>query len=520
MIEQAARFAKKNWVLPVAGALMLAPVSLFFVYTMRVYYGFDMFPELFMYAFAYLFSLTCYALFYFTTKYSEKNLPLAAFWLILFCGVLFALANPPLQAPDEHYHFWRIYTMAGGELNFDMGRVMPHDLNVLMAEFPPFYTYYHSGEVALTPLEHIFRYFERLKESGFPNSGESYAFSLIPYIPAALLVAPFKALGANALICLYIARVANALVYALICFLALKNLKVNRGLFLVFMMMPLTLFLAGSSSYDSPMIACIFLLFSLVFTDSFTKRHFLLAAVLTGFITYLKPNNFLLVVPIMFAKNWQCGFTSGLLKGRSLPRLTLPIAGGAVYLILSGITNLQVTYFSNMVEIARNDSVDPMAQLEFIFNNLPAAAAIMFGTVFENTFFITQLGLFGWLDTNISFTTVFSVVLLLLFTISYDSKQYLHRFFTPTLFIVSLAYAASVVVAIYLVHTPAEMGQVIGLQARYFLPTYFGLLICLGQLLQRWVKPYTLSPAVAVLSTGFVSVSTAILLFLTYNVMV
>ncbi|MEG1070123.1 MAG: DUF2142 domain-containing protein, partial [Ruthenibacterium sp.] len=136
------------------------------------------------------------------------------------------------------------------------------------------------------------------------------------------------------------------------------------------------------------------------------------------------------------------------------------------------------------------EGVNQMAQLKFIFSNIPRYLAILLGTLYENNFFLFQTGMFGASDTGIVFVSTFGVVVLFFAaTLSVHEKSSLSRRSAVGLFLLALAYAGLSMTGLYLTYTPLMMARVIGLQARYFLPVFLMLFILVAALLSAVIAP-------------------------------
>ena len=119
------------------------------------------------------------------------------------------------------------------------------------------------------------------------------------------------------------------------------------------------------------------------------------------------------------------------------------------------------------------DGVDQMPQLKFVLSNPLRFAAVLLGTLYENDFFIGQLGIFGNLDLPVGVINTTAGAMLLLGAVLGESRAaqtgLLRRAGAPVWCVV---YLAGCMAAMYITYTPVGMIRVIGLQARYFLPVF------------------------------------------------
>ena len=102
-----------------------------------------------------------------------------------------------------------------------------------------------------------------------------------------------------------------------------------------------------------------------------------------------------------------------------------------------------------------------------------SVAAVLLGTLYENDFFIGQLGIFGNLDLPVGVINTTAGAMLLLGAVLGESRGpqtgLLRRAGAPMWCVV---YLAGCMAAMYITYTPVGMIRVIGLQARYFLPVF------------------------------------------------
>ncbi len=484
--------------------------SVFIVYWLRVFYYFDLASGPVMIMVTFPVTAICYYGLYFSVKATEKNFALFGAILVAFIGILYSFANAPLQVPDETAHFLRAYSIAGGDFDFDPTREYPDDVGLLLEEFEPFYSHLHQEEKD----QIIYRYesyYNRLASGDTAEAEEPIMMLILPFLPSALIMAPFRALGANALICLFAARIVNTLVFAAICYYTLCIAKRFRILFLAFMLLPTTMFMAASCSYDSSMLAITILLFGYLFKENITTKDIIVICLLTFYISHIKILNVLLVIPMLAICKTQ--WVSRISKFFFI--LLIAFSGLLSSVFVSGYSSV----FSSFEPIPRLDSVDPIEQILFILSNIPRYLIVMFGSFYENGFYLTQLGIFGWMDTVVPLVSAVSLPLLIFIAVFAGQKTSGDTNLFLLLFIFAIGYAVTVITGLYVTNTPVAMVRVVGVQPRYFLPTLYALCLSIGIFSGRFLdikSRFTESCAVAI--TGGFSIASAMLLFLTHNV--
>lgn len=413
---------------------------------------------------------------------------------VFLCGLVFVFASAPLQAPDEVQHYLRAYSISQGHFDFDAAREYPADVAKLVESFPGAWINSHTSKGLTTDRDTgedtvydttgyaLKQYGENGRvqsladgfaayQNGTPakqSIKEPILFMILPFAPQALGILAARLLGFGALGCLYGGRVANLLVYALICRAALRRCAGHGPLFLAAALCPLSLYMAASMSYDAQLLACYYLMAALFAGQTFGKSEMLLYLAAFGWANMAKPwiNLLWLILPLLHAKkNWRAP-----LKKWQFAAAALLLALGVNWLIewYGGVFRYHYGTIGRML-----DGVDQMPQLKFVLSNPLRFAAVLLGTLYENDFFIGQLGIFGNLDLPVGVINTTAGAMLLLGAVLGESRGpqsgLLRRAGAPVWCVV---YLAGCMAAMYITYTPVGMIRVIGLQARYFLPVF------------------------------------------------
>jgi len=438
-----------------------------------------------------------------------RGLPARAAGCILLAGALFCFADPPMQAPDEYNHYLRSYSISQGRFDFDAQRTYPPDVCRLYRAFPGAWVSAHTSqglakdeggnEIAYNsegyalkqrgadgPVESVWDSFREYAAGGGAEAvGEPILFMVLPFLPQALGMLLARLLGFGALGCLYGGRLANLCLYAFLCYKALCNCQRGRGVLLAFTLLPLSLYMAASLSYDAHLLGCYYLCASFLGKEEFTRRDGAWFAGAFLLMNVAKPYINLLWLLLLF-------FLPGA-PGRRVKR------GG--FGLLLGLGALAVTFFvswygvalrSNYGEIGRmlGEDVQQLPQLFFVLKNPLRYAAVFLGTLYENGFFLGQLGLFGALDLPVEVLNLASPLMLALAAaLTCRKEKTLRRAPCAGALTFGLLYIAGAATAMYITYTPVGMVRIIGLQARYFLPAFLMLFWLLQKGLGRALRP-------------------------------
>ena len=495
-----------------AGAAAAVLASGVLVYAWRVFYSLDArgWPALPLFCAGAALALALVGAAWLISRLG--SLPARAAGCILAVGVLFCFANPPMQAPDEYNHYLRSYSISQGHLNFDADRQYPEDVCWLYQAFPGAWVSAHTSQgltqdeggntVAYStegyalkqrgedgPVESVLDSFrEYLAAEEEPEAvGEPILFMVLPFLPQALGMLLARLLGFGALGCLYGGRLVNLCVYAFLCYKALGFCRRGRGVLLALTLNPLSLYMAASLSYDAHLLGCYYLCASFLGKEEFTRRDaawfmgaFLLMNVAKPYI------NLLWLLLIFF------------LPGSSLRRRQFWLRRGG-FALAGLVLALVVTWFTswygvamrqNYGEIGRmlGEDVQQLPQLLFVLKNPLRYLAVFLGTLYENNFFLGQLGLFGALDLPVDFLNLASPLVLAL-AAALCCGQGLGKRQGIGALLFALLYLAGAATAMYITYTPVGMVRIIGLQARYFLPVFLMLFWLLSALLGRALAP-------------------------------
>ena len=429
---------------------------------------------------------------------------------IFLCGALFCFADPPLQVPDETAHFLRSYSLSQGRFTFDHDRLYPDDVAKLVESFPGAWVASHTSQ----GLEYTEEGEERsyttagyaLKQRGEDGRvesiadgfaayfdgqpakeevGEPYFFMTLSMLPQALGILVARLLGFKALGCLYAARLANLAAYAALCWLAPKNCKRYKPVFNAFMLLPLSLYMAASVSYDATLLGFYYLVASFYCKDEILDRDIAVFIVAFLMMNLAKPYISLLwvVLPLVLprsawktrVKKWQLAV--GCLVGG--------LALGKLFDWYGTAFRFNYPYVGRQIEGAAE-----VPQLLGILANPFRYASVLLGSFYENDFFLGQLGLFGALDLEVPFISLVSpLVLLFAAALSVHEKSSLKPMPAFGLGALSIVYMAGAATAMYITSTPVGMIRIIGLQARYFLPAFLLIFVLVAALLSHVLEP-------------------------------
>ncbi len=427
-------------------------------------------------------------------RFCKNNICLQGAIGVFVLGLLFCFATAPLQAPDEQNHFLRAYSLSQGHLTYDYDRGYPDDVLLLLEKFPGFYNHqvtYQNREMApaaFTEYKEAVQAGQQPADAMQELNHEPILFLSLPYLPQALFMFVGRLFGLSALGLLYAGRIANLAVYAVLCYFAFKNCDKYRGVFFALALLPLSLFMAASCSYDSIMLALCYLVISYFCKKEIHNRDVVFFGVALAVACYLKVNNIvLLAVLLLIPKSrWKAKINPWAAAGLML--------GGAV--LLYGVWGMLVdgsllkVNFPAELPRGSGEEAAPMQQLRFVLGNPLRFLSTLGLTLYENGGFLSGLGTFGWTDVFIPLAGVLSLLSMSTSSaLGIQQKEDTRPGGAVGLVLAAGVYALAVLAGMYVFETDLFSIRIVGAQPRYFLPAFL-LLFMLGSiLLGKAVRP-------------------------------
>ncbi len=199
--------------------------------------------EIIIFIIAIILGILCISYYFLKTKQSgDKELYKVAFVLILCFGLICAFMSPICSISDEHEHLVRAEITSRGDF-FPQW----HDPEgfVVISSIPNFYIencnniiFDTEGDTA--PID----YNPAMIDSCFQHN------PLYGYLPQALGILLAKILDLNVIWMLWLGRIANLLIYALLAAYAVKKTPILKIPTIVIACLPITIVQAGSTSID------------------------------------------------------------------------------------------------------------------------------------------------------------------------------------------------------------------------------------------------------------------------------
>lgn len=433
-----------------------------------------------------------------------------------FLGILYLLVLPPLSAPDEISHFMGAYQlssrMLGKDANAVTGHVLVRPQDIWLEDAENCWEYEASEDGYLQPTaettadsaylgetltEKTYKTIrqqwilgQRYLLAAREDMGQSMILSPYPpvvttpvaYIPQAFGICLARLFHWNAIMLAYMGRLGNLLFFVAMTFFAMRRLPFGKEALFGVALLPMTLHLSASFSYDVMILGCMFYLTAVCLDLAYEKERVRAAdvAVIAALMAAAGPCKLIygvlmglcLLIPVEKFGGW---------KPWALSAACVFLAWGLSMTLINGQTIVSyATETQNVVPWAQEEGYSLTLLL-----HRPLQAARMFYQTFlwqAEYYHMTMIGAYlGNLDTVLDVpylvVAVFTVSLLCLAMKKPGERQVMsvgNRVWAAALCgLCGLAAMASMLIA----WTPLSSQVISGVQGRYFLPFLPVLLI-------------------------------------------
>lgn len=380
---------------------------------------------------------------------------------LLVVGLLFAIIQPILNAPDETVHFARAEYVSRGHLIVD-ANVDEYDIiqSVQELRLNAKNTYLRSSlrgkdiDYTLTKTGHV--------------AASNVTFL---YFPQAIGIIIAKVLQLDAIWMLWLARIMNLICYALGVGLALKIApKLKMGLFFV-SVLPMSIQQAASCSPDafvnmSAILLIAFFLYLFCAEEAvITWKYIIIYMVLCILVTLSKMTNVFMAGLILLIPKNRFKSIKSAAPSKILAILCSVFCAGVYYWYIMRFPSSQ----EHLVYM-QETNVNSGEQINYIITNFLEWFR-HFGGALVNNFetYIMTLSEFGWFEYGIPLMPIVTIALFVKICIQGQEIQ-INRINKTLLFLMVIGIYVSTCLAMYLSWTPVGSVKIVGVQGRYFIP--------------------------------------------------
>jgi len=412
--------------------------------------------------------------------------------------------TPPFQSPDEGAHYSRAYELTDFQFS-KMGKTIPTSIYTLDSTLLRL----HFNPEEKTSKEEILR-LTKIKltpENRRPSSGQDY---IVPYLPQFIGFTIGRLFKANPLYLLYFGRILNLFLAIGLVFYAIKIAPFLKWIFFLLALMPKTVSLMASLSYDAFVISCSFLAISMFLYYAFKAEKLSWKDI--GFLFFLtlllalcKPPYFLigflfLIIPVrkigslpkylmilsvlvvsMLLAQGMWSLVGGLIKSANqikseqISTLQKPSNEGKTGKTNVSANNVKDTASAAAQNVPKRPEINPSRQFNQIRNNPMEFVSLLFKTnVFhmrENmmTNFVSAM---GWLDTFLPDILVdLYLILIMIAALCIAEERIRIDWRRKTFFLILfLSSVLAIETAMYVYSSYVGQERLYGVQGRYFIP--------------------------------------------------
>ena len=401
-------------------------------------------------------------------------------------GLLYVFLLPPFSAPDEPMHFATSYKyssdLLGKESLDDDGKIYMRESD---AEFFSDLDLYPDASSYKNTHENLFA--GNSDDSVSAVSEKVVPVSVISYIPQIIGITVARLLGMGTMGLVYMGRIFNLLVFAILTFFGIRKMPFGKMILFAAAMLPMSLELAASYSYDALINGLAFFftgyVVSLIYeAEKVRIRDVVVLAVTMFFLAPLK-------MVYMFM-----GLLCLLIPKEKFPAKRY-FWGCAALVMLVACFSMVIANFGNLQGVAKAGgegtgiiewAQEPGYTLGYMLKHPLSLILMYMDTMVEkfDFYFVSMLGgMLGWLEINVpTYLLVgFSVVLLLsAIPVAGEVRtiKWWHRLFYAGIFAAAFGL---VLLSMLTGWTPSSYRAIEGVQGRYFipvLPMLFMLLRC------------------------------------------
>lgn len=406
-------------------------------------------------------------------------------YIALIFGTLMVVLTPPFQSPDEGTHFFRAYTNARGDLypqeeNGVEGFYLPDsmvnyvaEIETMSAQFDKKYSYkdlfltmrkefdyqsvsFHTmSTVNITPIAYT-----------APSIGVLFA-KITNYIMG--FTGPTSLLNL-----LYSARFFSLFSYIAIVALAIRKTPILKKSFALIALIPMSLFLGASVTYDNLLIPCALLTSAIILElclnkeKKITWKHLVFFGVMGFFFFKVKLVYIVVLLPILCIPKEKFGQLKDWWK-----KIGIIVAIAIVLILLNELP----TMFHQIA--TTQSSLLHQQQVSYIFHHPLQYLETVLSDLNINRFFYlnSMFGVLGLLDTSMIDPFVYLYIIAFLVIIIADASlaQRKIKILHKLIYLIGiLGSIFGIITGMYILWTSEMSGigvsTVVGVQGRYFLP--------------------------------------------------
>lgn len=393
-------------------------------------------------------------------------------------GALFMVVTPPFKVPDEPNHFLRAIQIAGGNFYSQKGQqgiggLIPESIISTMTVFDGYPFHEEKEQKAKNIFFHLRLPLEKEKKvfAAFPNTS---LYSPVPYLPQVLGITVGTLFNFSPLALMYAGRVSNLAVWIFLVYLAIKLTPIQKWLFFLLALTPMSLYQAASLSADGLTNSLSFILIALCLRyaldrdRSIDSQGLAMLFAISILISLSKQAYFILSFLFLLI---PVDKINSKIKYFSIFAAFILANLAAVSLWSLSIRDLYENIYVFYSKLLPNFS--PSGQIRFILSHPLEYSMIFVRTMSNNAKSFSEqfIGQLGWMDINISSPLrVLYGAILIIAAVYNQEKTILHIRHKIIIFAVLSSGIALVATLAYISFNPVASPVIGAIQGRYFIP--------------------------------------------------
>lgn len=407
--------------------------------------------------------------------------------------IIFTFVIPPLTSPDEDHHFaasyWLANCITGSSSLKDTGTLpmRPEDSNLLFRDYSWFIE--AASYEAIFENASLFAQSTEMVDVDTSNTyyfsiGGDYAFLKIPSV-LGIIIARFLHLGAYPLF--YLGRLLSCAFFIICSLFAVSRTPFGKGAFAAVSLLPMTLSLAASYSYDCGIISLSLVFLALVLKAIFDKDRLGIfdLSILAVAAVLLAPCKLVYCFEIILVAAIPCHQFSSRTSCRAYK---IAIAAGSLFAIIA----LRFPAIISLIKM--NDGTVALSStteashysLSYIASNPINTVAIFIRTLIEKGDFYIKTAIGSYLgriqiQIEMPLYLLLSYILCAMHSITIDSANstVISNKWRVVFGLISLFVLFAVMISMLFAWTPLGSKVIEGVQGRYILPVLPLLLLSL-----------------------------------------
>lgn len=404
-----------------------------------------------------------------------------------------AFFTPPFQVPDEFSHFAKTDQVSRGVFmpGINKDSVVGNETSLGVKKLIEIKGYNDIASNNKIKVDAVTSNNVRPSEilwdnkTEFVNNNNTAPYFAAGYFVQAIGLLISKNIGMNVISSFYFSRYLVAFVCILFSFFAIKIYDYGKLLMFVILSFPMTLFEYASVSQDGILIASTALGIAIVTKyDNYEKsgmKYFFLqlsGLLLLSVAAFGKP-------PYVFIYMYFLFYI--LLYRRSGNEVAVFVSG----LIILGMVILWCVVVSPYTKIPLHGGVDPVAQIEYIKNNLHVLIDVVLRNSIYNIDGLSKgmFGILGWLDIQLSAISYFfmKLIVYVMVVTGVVASAIKKKYYSLLSIFMALISLFVISLSLYITWTAVGESHVDGVQGRYMIPIFLLITYALSE---EWIKKY------------------------------